>query len=118
MAGRAALLPDYTTPAELARHLGIAERTVREIARRLGAYRLFGKQMIFLEGDVQTILEAAKPCPSRSQSAARSGTTPALLPVGDYVALAALQKKQLPKESRRKPKHGNGNVISMGRVHT
>ena len=112
---RLALLPEFITPAELALHLGIAERTVREIARGLGAYRIFGKQMIFLEGDVQTIMEAAKPCPTKSTSAAGSGTTGALSPVGDYAAVVALRTKQLPKGSQRKQKAARGSVISMDR---
>ena len=118
MTARPALLPDYVTPADLAGHLGIAERALRELAQELGVYRKIGKAMFFLEGDVQTILEAAKPCPTKSTGAAKSGTTGAPLPGGDYAALAALRTKASPKGSRQKPKAGNGKVILMDRGRT
>lgn len=45
-------LPDITTPAELARHLGWTEKRVRSLARRLGACRILGNRMRFLPEDV------------------------------------------------------------------
>jgi len=115
MTNRPALLPDHLTPAQLAGHLGIAERTLREMARATGAYRQIGKQMFFLEGDVQSILEAAKPCHTKSSSAAKSGTIGAAPPKGDSEALRERLTKQSPKGSRRKQKPANGNIISMDR---
>lgn len=118
MATRPAILPDYVTPADLALHLGISERTVRDIARQLGAYRIIGKTMFLLEGDIKAIFEASKPCPTKSTNAAKSGISGAQLPVGDFAALAALRTKKLPKESLPKPKQKSGTVISMGQVRT
>ena len=115
MAVNAALLPVYVTPADLAGHLGISERTLRETARAIGVGRTFGKKLIFLEGDVQTILEAAKPCHSKSSSGAKSGTTEAPLTGDDFVALQKRLTAKSPSASKRKSKAARGNVISMGR---
>lgn len=59
---RASLLPDHVTPADLAGHIGVSERELRRLARELGACRIFGKAMILLPEDVETILEASRPC--------------------------------------------------------
>lgn len=52
------LLPEKTTPEELARSLGWSERRVREMARGLGACRVLGNRMIFLNQDVAAIRAA------------------------------------------------------------
>jgi hypothetical protein len=39
----------------------IPERTLRERARQLGAYRLIGKTMFLMPEDIELILDAAKP---------------------------------------------------------
>ena len=109
------LLPDYTTPARLAEHLGVSERTLRERARALGACRELGKRMILLEGDVQALLEDMRPCHSKSTAAEKSGTTAEALPEGSYAALRELRTKGRPSVSRRKSKPENGVVTSMGR---
>jgi hypothetical protein len=110
-----ALLPSYTTPEELAEHLGVSERTLRERARILGACRTLGKRMILLEGDVQLLLEDLRPCRSNSTGAqaAKSGTTGAPLPVGDYEALREQRTRNSPSGSPQKSKRGHGGVISM-----
>ena len=74
------MLPEITTPAELAERMGWSERHVRDKARELGACRILGNRMALLPEDVKTILEATK-CPSSYTSAAttRSGTTAAQL---------------------------------------
>lgn len=59
-------LPETTTPEALADHMGWSERRVRDLARRLGACRILGNRMILLGEDVAAIMEAAKPCPSKS----------------------------------------------------
>jgi hypothetical protein len=110
-------LPNVFTPDTVAAHLGVSERTLRDMARQLGACRMFGNRMILTEGDVQLIMEAAR-CPTPSTGAAKSGTTGGLSPGGDYAALAALRTKPSPKGSQRKPKAGNGSVISMDRRRT
>jgi hypothetical protein len=106
-------LPVHVTPDQLAQHLGVSERTLREQARNLGACRIIGKKMILLESDVDLIMEATRSCRSQYTSGAKSGTTGAPLPDGDYAALQAQRKKRLPKGSQpmRKPK--SGVVISM-----
>ncbi|EJK83518.1 hypothetical protein [Rhizobium sp. AP16] len=50
----------------------ISERTLRERARQLGAYRLVGKTMFFMPEDIELILEAAKPQPKGQATAAVS----------------------------------------------
>lgn len=61
--GMTAQLPIVYTPDAVAAHLGVSERTLRDMARQLGACRMFGNKMILTEGDVQLIMEAAR-CPS------------------------------------------------------
>lgn len=112
---RRALLPDHVLPAELAAHLGVSERTLRETARELGAFRQFGKRMILLREDVDAIMEARRGCQSKSTAAATSGTTAAPLPAGDYAALLARRKSPSPKGSRPRPSARPGAVISMDR---
>jgi len=54
----------------------ISERTLRERARQLGAYRLIGKTMFLLPEDIEVILEAAKPQPrQRVEAVPRSNWT-------------------------------------------
>jgi len=65
----AAPLPNVYTPEAVAAHLGVSERTLRDMARQLGACRMFGNRMILTEGDVQLIMEAAR-CPTPSTGAA------------------------------------------------
>lgn len=50
-------LPETTTPAALAEHMGVSERFVRSLARKLGACRILGKRMILLDEDVTAIKE-------------------------------------------------------------
>lgn len=76
-------LPEVTTPDALAKQLGWSERRVRDKARELGACRILGNRMILLPEDVTAILEATRPCPSKSTSEERRGTTVARLPDGD-----------------------------------
>lgn len=108
-------LPTIFTPVEVARHLGVAERTVRERARAIGACRIIGKKTIMTEGDVALFMEAIRPCPSQSTSAVISGITGAPSPDGDFAALQALRTKQSPSGSRQKPKRGSGSGTSTGR---
>lgn len=108
-------LPALTTPAELAAHLGVSERTVRDRARAIGACRLIGKKTLMTEGDVALFMEAGKPCPSKSTSAARSGIIEAPLRGGDY---ADLQKRLTGKPrnaSKPRSKQKPGAVTLMGR---
>jgi len=54
------------TPAQLVAKFAkagitISERTLRERARELGAYRRVGKTMFLMPEDVDVIIEAAKP---------------------------------------------------------
>lgn len=110
----AVLLPSYTTPEELAAHFGVPARTLKELARKIGACSIIGKSMILTEDDVNTIMEATR-CPSKSTSAVRSGTIEAPLMGGDFAALQKRLTAKSQKGSRRKSKDAPGNVISMGR---
>ena len=111
------IAPETTTAAELASDLGIPERRLRSMARRIGACRIFGKTMIFTPDDVKAILEHARPCPLNSSSApaASTGTTPAPLPEGDFAALQVLRTRQERNASQPRKKTGSGKVISMAR---
>ena len=110
-------LPETTTPEALAAHMGVSERRVRILARRLGACRLFGNAMLLTPADVDAIMEAAKPCPSKSIDVreALSGTTGARLPEIESVDLLAHLTKKPRKELRPRLKTGSGNVVSMGK---
>ncbi|MBY2921033.1 hypothetical protein HF259_06215 [Rhizobium leguminosarum] len=50
----------------------ISERTLRERARQIGAYRQMGKTMFFMTEDIDTLIEASKPKPRRPQEATGS----------------------------------------------
>ena len=101
--------------AEVAAELRCSERHLRALARRLGACRLIGKTMLLTETDIHAILEASRPCPSRSTSAEMSGITGAQLPEGDYEALRARVTKQLRSASPQKERRPRGKVILMAR---
>src|SRR6476659_6202340 len=96
-----AVLPETTTPKALAKQMGWSERRVRDLARRLGACRVLGNRMTLTKDDVDAILEATK-CPSSSTGAARTGTSAARLPAGDYEALVKQRTK--PSRSARLPR--------------
>ncbi|XUY27956.1 hypothetical protein RMR21_006285 [Agrobacterium sp. rho-8.1] len=62
-------LSEAMTPAMVAeklrnRGIMISERTLRERARRIGAFREIGKAMFFMPEDIDALLEAAKPARS------------------------------------------------------
>jgi hypothetical protein len=110
-------LPDITTPAELAARMGWSERHVRDFARRLGACRVLGNRMVLLPEDVHTIMEAAKPCPSKSTNVrqALSGTIGERLPDIDSAALLAQLTKKSRRELRPRLKTKPTNVVLMDR---
>ncbi|MDX0955690.1 hypothetical protein GOE09_29400 [Sinorhizobium medicae] len=62
-AKEAPILPDGRTPEEVARHFGVSPRRIRQMARELGACRIFGNKMFLLPADIEAILEASKPKP-------------------------------------------------------
>ena len=106
------LLPRYTTPADVAHHLKVSERTVRSKAREIGAYHLLGKRMILTDDDMSSLMEAMRPCPSRytSVTAAKSGTTGAPLRAGAYEALHKRPTEKPQCASRRKSKPAPGKA--------
>ena len=106
---------DFITPEELAERAGWSARRIRETARGLGACRIMGNRMVLTPEDVDAILEASRPCPSKSTVEAKSGTTVAPLPKGDYAALQALltERKRSDLPQNKKPRRGE--VISMAR---
>src|ERR1700722_7033584 len=111
------ILPEVTTPKDLAQRLGWAEKRVRSLAKRLGACRVLGNRMVFLPEDVNAIMEATKPCPSKSIDVreALSGNIGGRLPEIDSVDLLAHLTKKPHKELRPRSKTSSGNVVSMGR---
>src|SRR6266403_1881216 len=108
-------LPETTTPEELARHMGWAPKRVRRLAKRLGACRILGNRMALMSEDVQTILEATKPCPLKSIGVkeALSGNIGERLPEIDSAALLAHLTKKPRRELRPRSKTSSGNVVSM-----
>ena len=66
------ILPEVTTPEELAKQLGWSARRVRSLARELGACRLLSNRMTLTKEDVDAILEATKPVPLNLQARLQS----------------------------------------------
>src|SRR5436190_16925612 len=108
-------LPEYTTPEALADHLGWSEKRVRSTARRLGACRILGNRMVMLPADVTAIMEATKPCPSKSIAVreALSGNIGERLPEIDSEGLLAHLTKKPRRELRPRSKTNSGVVVSM-----
>ncbi len=112
---RASILPEITKPEELAKQLGWSERRVRSVAKALGACRIFGNAMRLTKADVDAILEAAKPCPSKSIAVreALSGSIGERLPDIDSVDLLAQLTRKPRRELRPRLKTSSGNVVSI-----
>ncbi|MEA3533248.1 helix-turn-helix domain-containing protein [Rhizobium sp. CC-YZS058] len=69
--------PELITPEALVERFAangiiISERTLRDIARRLGAFRVIGKSMFFMPEDLEAILEDARPKPRGQQKSQAS----------------------------------------------
>src|SRR4051812_47815630 len=111
------VIPPTVTPKDLADATGWSERSVRRTARALNACLGTGRGMRLTAADVQAIMEE-KRCPSRSTSGARSTTTGARFPVGDYEVLRAQRTKSEPKELRPRKKPNSGNIITMDRARS
>jgi hypothetical protein len=106
------MLPKYTTPDELAKHLGCSARRVRSFARSLGVARVLGNRVILLQEDIAAIMEATR-CPSSSIGAVKSGTTEARLPEGSYEDLQRLRARKQPNELPLTKSSPPGKVISI-----
>ena len=109
-------LPDGITPAEFASRYGWSERRVRDKARELGACRILGNRMVLLPDDVNSILEATRPCPSKSIDVreALSTATEGRLPDVDSAALLAQLTRKPLKKLQPRSRTSSGNVVSMG----
>jgi hypothetical protein len=88
--------PSVITPNALAKQLGCSPRRIRQLARDIGACRLFGKTMVLLPEDVQAILEAAKPEPKQPRA------TQVPLLNTDYEDLVRLRERQKREELRKR----------------
>src|SRR6266566_4329705 len=88
------------SPEVFAKQMGWAPKRLRRLAKRLGACRVLGNRMALMPEDVQTILEATKPCPSKSIGVkeALSGNIGERLPEIDSVALLAHLTKKPQRE--------------------
>ena len=93
--------PRFHTPAELAEAIGCSERTLRKLARNLGACHVIGKTMILTDDDVKVMLEATRPGSSPSTDAEKSDITGARLPSGSYEEVRALLTRQPRSASQR-----------------
>ena len=114
MTSRPAFLPDYATPADLADHFGMSERTMRDKLREFGCFSRIGRKWVLFPEHVENFKEALT-CRSNSTGAGSSGTTEARLPEGNYERLQAQRTKQSQNGSKRKPRRKRGEVISMDR---
>lgn len=96
------LLPDGRTPEDVARHFGVSPRRIRQMARELGACRIFGNKMFLLPADIEAILEASKPKPRAAPSR----------PGGDYEEvlkrLDRMKKEAAPKTSKKRREPSTG----------
>lgn len=106
------IVPNYTTPRELAEKLGASPRFVGDTIRQLGCFCKIGQKVIMLDHHVVAFMEAME-CHSTSPSGARSGTTQGQLPEGDFEALRKHRTKTVPPGLRRKSKRKLGDVILM-----
>jgi len=113
MVNRHSIIPETTTPVELAEKLGASPRYVQDKVRALGCYCKIGGKVVMRDHHVEMFMKAME-CHSNSICAAKSGTTGDPLPEGNYAALQARLKKPAPKGSKRKSNKGRGNVVSMG----
>ena len=108
-------LPEITTPADLAKHLGWNEKALRSLARRLGACSVLRNKMVFWPDHVDAIKKATEPCPSKSIDAreALSGAIGERLPEIDSAALLAHLTRKPRKELRPRSKTNTGSVVLM-----
>lgn len=72
-------LDEVISPAEAVETLGrrglkISERSLREKARLIGAYRQIGKAIFFLPSDLEKIMEPQACSPSQGVPKARTGS--------------------------------------------
>ncbi len=115
MSERPTIIPETTTPSDLAKMLGASPRRVKDKVRELGCYRKIGAKVIMLAEDVEIFMEATKPCRSNSTSAGKSGTTGAQLPEGDSEALRERLTRRKRRDSHQRSKKASGTVVSMDR---
>ncbi|MFC4731962.1 hypothetical protein [Salipiger abyssi] len=112
MTTRPALLPDYTTPAKLAEHFGVSERTLREKLREIGAFAMLGRTVVLFPEHVEALKEAMK-CRSNYSGETASGISEGPLPEGSFTSLQKRLTEKSRNGSKRKPKPKRGNVVSM-----
>lgn len=97
----------------------ISERTLRERARRIGAFREIGKAMFFMPEDIEKIITAAapenKPC-QISKSAEMSGTTVSRWMESDTESLRKRLTNASQKTSRSSTKQGS--VVPLSTVRS
>lgn len=108
------IIPNITTPDELAEMLGASARRVKDEVRALGCYCKIGRKVIMREHHVETFMEAME-CHSGYLSAAKSGTIKGQFPEGDYEALRDQRTRKSQIGLRRKSKQKRGEVILMDR---
>lgn len=111
--GTVDLLPDFVTPAELAQHFGVSERTIRACLREYGTYSKLSRKIVVFPEQIEQLKEAMR-CHSSYNSAASTGTTRARSPVGDYAALQKQRTKRSQKGSKQRKRLRLGNSTKMG----
>ena len=105
------------SPEAFAKEMGWAPKRVRRLAKCLGACRILGNRMALMPDDIKTILEATKPCHSKSIDAreATSSTIAERLPDIGYESRREQRIAKQRRELRPRPKLGSGNVVSIKR---
>ena len=106
-------VPETIDPRELAAKMGWSLRRVKAAARGLGACRVMGNRMVLTQADVDAILEASRPCPSSSKSAAKSGTIAGPSPAIDYEALVRLRNAEKLKNTPTRLRRSGSTVVAM-----
>lgn len=76
----------------------ISERTLRDKARQIGAYRLIGKAMFLMPEDVEALLEASRP-KIKTPAAAAPAFKPSI--GSDYEELLRIRAKTSPRSSSK-----------------
>ena len=95
--------PEFTTPEEFAAHMGWSARRIRQIAREHGACRIVGNRMVLTKEDIDVIMEAARPKPTKPKEMRES---PASVTLEDYELKKLLDRLEAletpPSRKKRK----------------
>lgn len=92
--------PFYVTPEQFAAHFGWSPREVRRKAREIGACRILGNAMIFIQADIDALLEATRPKPKKPPAVRQNSP-------GDALQEARLKLRKLKEQHATRSKAGS-----------